>query len=77
MNESLPEILLIALAVIGSLSLMGLLRDLRTGTSRLAHETHDVAREQLPLNYWLGVASKAAGVAVSLVLAVVVIHQLM
>lgn len=77
MNQSLPYILLGALALIGVLCIIALLHDLRTGTSRLAHESHDVRRDELPLNFWLGIASKAGGAAMALVLAVAVIYRLM
>lgn len=77
MNQSLPYILLFGLALIGALSLMTLLHDLRTGKSRLAHEEHDSSRDQLPLNYWLGVASKAAGVVLALVLVILVYNHLL
>lgn len=77
MNVSLPDILLFALAVFASLNFIALLRDLRTGTSRLAHESHDVTREKLPLNFWIGVASKAAGLTLALALGAVVFIYLM
>lgn len=77
MTVSLPYILLLALAVFASLNFIALLRDLRTGTSRFAHESQDVTREQLPLNFWLGVASKAAGMTLALALGVVVFIRMM
>lgn len=76
MNQSLPYILLGALALIGVLCVMAVLHDLRTETSRLAHESHDLRRGELPLNFWLGVASKAGGAAMALILAVAVVHRL-
>ena len=77
MDWSLPYILLGALALIGGLCGLAVLRDLRTGTSRLAHENQDVRREVLPLNFWLGVASKGAGAVTALVLAMAVVYGLL
>ena len=76
MDRSLAYILLCALALIGVLCLLGVLRDLRSGKSRLAHETHDSRRDELPLNFWLGVAGKGAGAALGLVLAIAVLTRL-
>ena len=76
MDRSLAYILLCALAAIGLLCILGVLSDLRSGTSRMAHESHDMRREDLPLNFWLGVASKAAGAALALVLAIAVVSRL-
>lgn len=77
MNASLPYLLLGALVLIGVLCVLGLLSDLRTGTSRLAHEHHDVRRDELPLNFWIGVASKGLGAATALILSIAVIQRLM
>ena len=76
-NLSLPYILLSALGLIGVLCVMGVVRDLRTGTSRLAHDEHDVLRQQLPLNFWLAIGSKVAGAAMALVLAIAVVTRLL
>ena len=77
MTVSLPNILLFALAAFASINFIALLHDLRTGTSRLAHESQDVTREQMPLNFWLGVASKAAGLTLALALGAMMFIHLM
>ncbi len=77
MNEGLPVILLGGLTLICLMCVLGIVYDLRTGTSRLAHESHDVRRHELPLNFWLGVGSKAAGAATALILGVLVVQHLM
>ena len=74
---SLPFILLGALVLIGALCVLGLVSDLRSGASRLAHEDEDMRRDVLPMNFWLGVSSKGLGAATALVLSLAVIHWLM
>jgi hypothetical protein len=59
--------------LICALCVWGIVHDLQTGKSRLAHESHDVSREDLPLNFWLGVGSKAAGATLALALIAVII----
>lgn len=62
-----------ALLLIALLSGLAAIGDLRTGTNRFAHSHHDVRRDQLPLNFWMGVASKGIAAVAALVIAFFVV----
>ncbi len=72
MTGNLPLILIAALAIIALLCVAATIVDLARGTSRMAHETHDSARAQLPLNFWVGVGAKAIGAIAAVGLAMAV-----
>ena len=69
------DIALVFLALVGLASAWGIGNDLRSGTSRMAHEDHESPRDRLPLNYWLGVGAKFAGLILAIVLALFLISQ--
>lgn len=71
MDPSLTVFLIGGLSLVFLVCVVGLIGDLRSGRSRLAHEGHDNHRDVLPLNYWLGVGSKGAGALLALSLLVV------
>ena len=65
-------VVLVTLVLISIFCAWAAIADLRSGTTRMAHEEHDVSRQTLPLNYWLGVSSKIAGAVTGAALAAVV-----
>ena len=56
------------LAFLGAFAARSMLADLRSGTSGMVHEQARYTREDLPLNYWLAVGSKALAVGLAVVL---------
>ena len=73
MTGSLQLVFFGALLLIAVLSALAAVGDLRTGTNRFAHSHHDVHSDQLPLNFWMGVASKVIAATIALILAFVVV----
>lgn len=74
MPDYLVITMILVLIAVGLVCGLGVISDIRTGKSRQAHEDVGAAREQLPLNYWMGVGQKlfgmlaAFGIATALVL---------
>ena len=52
---------------------MGAISDIRHGSSRQAHEEVGAKREQLPLNFWMGVGQKVFAMIAAFCIAVAVI----
>jgi hypothetical protein len=73
MSTALPYLLIGGLALIAGLCTLAVINDLRTGTSRFASSLYDVRRKELPLNFWLGVASKAVGALTALLLIIAIV----
>ena len=68
MDESFDTIATIFLTLVGAGCLYSVYADLKHDRGRMAHELHDYSRKELPLNFWLGVASKGAGAVVAVAL---------
>ncbi|MBO6610148.1 hypothetical protein [Altererythrobacter sp.] len=50
-----------------------LFHDLRHGRSKFVHEEHSSSRAEMPLNYWLAILSKVAGLLTSLAVAILLL----
>ena len=68
MDGTTENVAIVFLVLVSVLCLWGAFSDVRSGSSRMAHEDVQYSRGALPLNFWLAAGSKFSASVAALVL---------
>lgn len=68
MDGTTENVAIVFLLLVAGICLWGAASDLRSGSSRLAHEDVQYSKSALPLNFWLAAGSKFSASVAAVVL---------